>query len=99
MARARDKLSPRASYEGDFYAWAIEQAALLRAQRFAEFDVENPGLTRRQAERFQRAHRIARDDASRETGISPSAFPDTLAQASDWDFWPGGPWPQGEPRD
>jgi len=28
-------------YERDFYAWAIEQAALLRAGRLAEADLEN----------------------------------------------------------
>ena len=28
-------------YEQDFYAWANEQAALLRARRFSEADIEN----------------------------------------------------------
>ena len=29
------------AYDRDFYAWATEQAALLRAGRFSEADVEN----------------------------------------------------------
>lgn len=28
-------------YERDFYAWALEQAALLRAGRFSSLDIEN----------------------------------------------------------
>ena len=32
---------PRASYRGDLHAWAMEQAALLRAGRIAEADVLN----------------------------------------------------------
>ena len=29
------------NYEGDFHAWAGEQAALLRERRFAEADIDN----------------------------------------------------------
>jgi hypothetical protein len=33
---------PRADlYESDFYAWSLEQAALLRAQRFGDLDLEH----------------------------------------------------------
>jgi hypothetical protein len=41
MARAHDKLHPPSSYESDFYSWALEQAALLRARRFDLLDLEN----------------------------------------------------------
>jgi hypothetical protein len=41
MAEAREA-SPRLDlYERDFYSWALEQAALLRARRFVELDLEN----------------------------------------------------------
>ncbi|MGO9742822.1 MAG: DUF29 family protein, partial [Roseiarcus sp.] len=29
------------AYQDDFYAWAMQQAALLRAGRFAVADIEN----------------------------------------------------------
>ena len=32
---------PRATYEGDYSAWALEQAALLRAGRLSEIDAAN----------------------------------------------------------
>jgi hypothetical protein len=32
---------PKNFYETDPYAWALEQAALLRARRFGELDLEN----------------------------------------------------------
>ena len=41
MARARDELPSPASYDADFYSWARDQAALLRARRFDELDLEN----------------------------------------------------------
>jgi Domain of unknown function DUF29 len=37
--RGRSKMSD--AYETDFYAWAMEQAALLRAGRFAAADISN----------------------------------------------------------
>lgn len=41
MAKTLDA-PPRADlYERDYYTWALEQAALLRAHRFAELDLEN----------------------------------------------------------
>ena len=33
--------SPKSLYERDFYSWALAQAALLRAGRFAEIDMAN----------------------------------------------------------
>jgi hypothetical protein len=41
MAKARETLPRPDLYERDFYSWALEQAALLRARRFAELDLEN----------------------------------------------------------
>jgi hypothetical protein len=41
MARVRDKLHPSPRYEGDFYSWALEQAALLRDGRLDLLDLEN----------------------------------------------------------
>ena len=39
-------MSNASKYDTDFYAWATEQAALLREGRFAEADIANiaPGL-------------------------------------------------------
>ena len=34
-------MSGASVYERDFYAWATEQAALLRARRLSEADIEN----------------------------------------------------------
>jgi hypothetical protein len=47
----------RATYEGDLYAWALEQAALVRAERIAEVDRENvaeelEALARSQFDKF-----------------------------------------------
>ncbi len=162
MARARDHLPPPASYDGDFYAWALEQAALLRARRFAELDIQNlaeevedlarrhadalesrlatllshllkwelqpsgrswswagtirrerqaiarllqrnPGLGPRRGELFVDAYADARAtaaiDTDRPVGSFPATCPYTLAQATDWNFWPGDPWPEGDPSD
>jgi len=43
MARAKEKplYSNPADYEDDFYAWAYEQAELLRLGRFSEADLPN----------------------------------------------------------
>ncbi|MGE3295660.1 MAG: DUF29 domain-containing protein [Geminicoccaceae bacterium] len=54
MANAREILPDRDLYQRDCYSWALEQAALLRAHRFAELDLENlaeeiDGLTRAEA--------------------------------------------------
>lgn len=40
-AQAPAPLEARASYRGDLHAWAMEQAALLRAGRIAEADLLN----------------------------------------------------------
>lgn len=54
MATAREQLRPAATYEGDFYGWALRQAALLRERRFDLVDLENlaeemEGLARSEA--------------------------------------------------
>ena len=54
MAKTRETLPRPDLYERDFYTWALEQAALLRARRFAELDLENlaeeiDGLARAEA--------------------------------------------------
>jgi hypothetical protein len=41
MATARERLRPASTYDEDIYGWALEQAALLRARRFDELDLEN----------------------------------------------------------
>lgn len=40
-AKHRPSSPPNASYDGDAYGWAIEQAAHLRAGRFDRLDIEN----------------------------------------------------------
>ena len=58
MAKTLDA-PPRADlYERDYYSWALEQATLLRARRFAELDLENlaeevEDLARREAKELQ----------------------------------------------
>ena len=54
MAKAREALSGRDLYQDNYYGWALQQAALLRARRFAELDLENlaeeiDGLARAEA--------------------------------------------------
>jgi hypothetical protein len=54
MAKAREALTSPSLYERDFYAWALEQAAHLRAGRLAELDLANlaeeiEGLARAEA--------------------------------------------------
>ena len=41
MVIAREQLRRPASYEEDGYSWALEQAALLRARRLDQIDIEN----------------------------------------------------------
>lgn len=41
MATVRDKPRPAVGYDDDFHAWALEQAALVRAHRFEALDIEN----------------------------------------------------------
>jgi hypothetical protein len=141
-----------AKYEQDFYTWANEQAALVRAGRFDQVDAgniaeeletlgrsearelksryrtlllhllkwryqpdkrshswsvtidrergtdipehlaDNPGLRPRQRELFEAAYRLARADASRETGLPENAFPIdcpfTPDEAMNTGFWP-----------
>lgn len=54
MAKAREAPTSPSLYERDFYTWALEQAAHLRAGRLAELDLENlaeeiEGLARAEA--------------------------------------------------
>ena len=54
MAKAREALSGRDLYQDNYYGWALQQATLLRARRFAELDLENlaeeiDGLARAEA--------------------------------------------------
>ena len=54
MAKAREALPERDLYQDDYYGWALQQATLLRARRFAELDLENlaeeiDGLARAEA--------------------------------------------------
>jgi Domain of unknown function DUF29 len=39
--KERPAAPPGATYDGDFYGWALEQAALIRRGRFDEIDTEN----------------------------------------------------------
>ena len=43
LARSTSRPRPpeRATYEGDFYTWSLEQGALMRAGRFEEVDWQN----------------------------------------------------------
>jgi hypothetical protein len=41
MAKTLEAPSRPDLYERDYYSWALEQAALLRARRFTELDLEN----------------------------------------------------------
>jgi hypothetical protein len=53
----------RASYEGDYYSWALEQAQLLRAGKVAQADLENiaeelTDLGREQFHKLESAFRV-----------------------------------------
>jgi hypothetical protein len=61
MAKALDR--PAATYEGDFYGWALEQAAHLRAGRFDRLDVDNvaeelEGLARSEARELRSRYAV-----------------------------------------
>lgn len=53
---------------------------------------KNPGVKPKRAEEYAEAYDLAREGASRETGLRPETFPTdnpfTLAQAESPDFWP-----------
>jgi hypothetical protein len=58
MAKTLEAPSRPDLYERDYYSWALEQAALLRARRFGELDLENlaeevEDLARREAKELQ----------------------------------------------
>ena len=77
MATVRDRLRPpAASYEGDFYSWALDQAALLRAGRFTELDLENL------AEEVE-------DLANRHADQLESRYAVLLTHLLKWEFQPG----------
>lgn len=58
MATIREQLRPAATYDGDFYGWALRQASLLRERRFDLLDLENlaeevEGLARSEAKELR----------------------------------------------
>ncbi|WP_442753649.1 DUF29 domain-containing protein [Methylocystis sp. JAN1] len=74
-------------YDDDFYAWANEQAALLRAGKFSGADIEHI------AEEIESMGKTEkRELAARETEFDvdefPGACPWTFEQMMDRDFWP-----------
>jgi hypothetical protein len=140
-------------YERDFYAWAGEQAALLRSGRLTDADIlniaeeiesmgrsekrelvsrltvlmlhllkwqfqpglrgaswettikvqrirladhlaDNPSLKPHLADAIASAYRVARLEASSETGLNPTTFPASspwsVGEILDEDFWPNG---------
>lgn len=63
MSTVREQHRPTASYEDDFYDWALQQAALLRARRFDLVDIENlaeevEDLARRHADALQSCYEV-----------------------------------------
>lgn len=75
MAKTLDAPSRPDLYERDFYSWALEQAAHLRARRFAELDLENL------AEEVE-------DLAKREAKELQSRYETLLAHLLKWEFQP-----------
>jgi hypothetical protein len=63
------------AYDRDFYAWAIEQAELLRAGRFAELDIDNV------AEEIESLARITKSELVSRLGV-------LLAHLLKWRFQP-----------
>ncbi|HEY8567299.1 MAG TPA: DUF29 domain-containing protein [Beijerinckiaceae bacterium] len=62
-ARPSGSTSAGADYDGDFYTWSLEQAALLRAGRLSELDLENvaeeiESLGNEQFSKLQSAYRV-----------------------------------------
>jgi len=77
-------------YDRDFYAWANEQAVLLRSGKLSDADIlniaeeidsmgrgEKRELVSRLPEAIASAYRYARRDDSAETGMRASVFPAT----------------------
>ena len=82
-----------ALYDQDCYAWANEQAALLRAGNLAAADIENIAEEMPVADKaITAAYLDARLEVSAETKLSRKSFPATcpwtLAQIADENFWP-----------
>lgn len=75
MAKTLDAPSRPDLYERDYYSWARDQAALLRARRFAELDLENL------AEEVE-------DLAKREAKELESRYETLLAHLLKWEFQP-----------
>lgn len=75
MAKAREALPRPDLYERDYYSWTLEQAALLRARRFAELDLENL------AEEVE-------DLAKREAKELQSRYETLLTHLLKWEFQP-----------
>jgi hypothetical protein len=63
MAKVLDRAATPATYEGDFYGWALEQAAHLRAGRLDQLDSENiaeelDGLARSEARELRSRYAV-----------------------------------------
>lgn len=63
MAKVLDRTAAPATYDGDFYGWALEQAAHLRAGRLDRLDVENiaeelEGLARSEARELRSRYAV-----------------------------------------
>ena len=56
----RQVMSDAGKYHGDFYAWATEQAALLRAGRLSEADIENIAEEIESIERSEKRELVSR---------------------------------------
>jgi hypothetical protein len=86
--------------EGRSHSWA---GTIRRDRREIERHLRlNPGLKARREELFADAYDTARDDATVETNLPPSRFPETcpytLEQATDPAFWSGGEEMPARPR-
>jgi hypothetical protein len=75
-------------HDADFYTWAMEQAALLRAGKLDAADVSQIA---EELESLGRSEAAACLEAAAETGLALKTFPDenpfTLDHVSD-EFWP-----------
>ncbi|NJO12351.1 MAG: DUF29 domain-containing protein [Gammaproteobacteria bacterium] len=63
MAKVLDRSATAATYDGDFYGWALEQAAHLRAGRLDRLDMGNiaeelEGLARSEARELRSRYAV-----------------------------------------
>lgn len=82
-------------YEADWYAWAMENAELLRQRRLSKIDAlldESPSLRSKLLELVAKRYPAARKRAMRETGLSLTSFPSRCSydvdELLDEEFWP-----------